>query len=97
MTLDLEQRKRALSWLDITWTQRGDDFTVHGEEPSDADLEAAYEQWEAAVAIDPDAELDAGLAEVAGRDDIPEWGQALIANLRGQAGHAGRVAARRPE
>lgn len=45
---------------------------------------------------DPDVELDSGLAEVAARDDVPEWGRALIANLRGQAGHAGRAAGRRP-
>lgn len=46
---------------------------------------------------DPDDELDAGLAEVAGRDDVPEWGLALIANLRGKAGHQGRAAGSRPE
>ena len=95
MTLD--QRKRALAWLGIAYTQRGDEFVVHGDEPSDAELEDAYAQWEAHVAIDPDAELDAGLAEVAARDDVPEWGQALLDQLRGQAGHAGRVAARRLE
>ena len=48
MTLDLEQRKRALAHLGITWTHRGDEFEVHGEEPSDAELEDAYAEWEAA-------------------------------------------------
>lgn len=46
---------------------------------------------------DPDAELDDGLSEVAARTDVPEWGQALIDTLRGQTGHAGRAAGRRPD
>lgn len=94
MSLDLEQRKHALAHLGIAWTQSGDQFTVHGQEPSDADLEAAFAEWEAERAVDPDAELDDGLAEVAARDDVPEWGQALLDQLRGQGGHAGRAAGR---
>lgn len=96
MTLDLEQRKRALAHLGLAWTHRGDEFVVHGDEPSDADLEDAYAAWEAEQAVDPDAELDAGLADVAARTDIPEWGHALLDTLRGQAGHQGRAAGRRP-
>lgn len=48
MSLDLEQKRRALAWLGVPYTQRGDEFTVHGEEPSDTDLGAAYSEWEAA-------------------------------------------------
>ena len=58
------------------------------------EFEARLAELEPDPGPDPDDELDAGLAEVAARDDVPEWGQALIDTLRGQAGHAGRAAGR---
>lgn len=61
------------------------------------DFEARLAELAPDPGPDPDDELDAGLADVDARDDVPEWGRALIAQLRGQGGHAGRAAGRRPE
>lgn len=76
-----------------------DELVIDG--PSAADRDAVQQVVDAhtppPLPPDPDDELDAGLAEVAARDDVPEWGQALLAQLRGQGGHAGRAAGRRPE
>lgn len=64
---------------------------------SRAEFEARMDELAPAPGPDPDAELGAALDDVGARTDVPEWGQALIAALNGQAGHAGRAAGRRPE
>ena len=88
--------------LDATATVKGDGGTLRVEPKglAEAEIDAVLDSHDPTPPPeppDPDDELDAGLAEVAARDDVPEWGQALIANLRGQGGHAGRAAGRRPE
>lgn len=50
MPLDNEQRKSALSQLKIPYTHLSEGLIVHGDEPSEQELEAAYAEWEQAEA-----------------------------------------------
>lgn len=80
---------------DVFDNGRGE-LVIVGPTDRDAVLAVVDSHVPPALPPDPDAELDAGLADVAARSDVPEWGQALIANLRGLSGHAGAAAGRRP-
>lgn len=63
MSLNIEQRKQTLTYLRLSYTQRGDELEVHADTaPTDDDLETAYAELSALpTEPDPDDELRAAL------------------------------------
>lgn len=62
-----------------------------------AEFEARLAGLEPDPGPDPNGELDAALTDAAAKSTVEEKVDAVIAALRGQAGHAGCAAARRPD
>lgn len=85
MTLDMTQRNSALAHLGIAYTQRGDTLTVHGDEPSEQELETAYVEWEAAE------------AELAAQPTVDDVTQAILILAEGDDTMAKRIKAKADE
>ncbi|MEX0748403.1 MAG: hypothetical protein WD467_01215 [Candidatus Saccharimonadales bacterium] len=69
MALDTTQRKCALAHLGIAYTKVGETLTVHGDEPDETTLQAAYDEA-IATRPDPRAELLAAVEAATTLDEL---------------------------
>lgn len=81
-----------------SFVEQPDGSWVYRVDRDDVDrdaVQAAVDNYTAPpVEPDPDDELDAALADAAAKPTVEEKVDAMLAALRGQAGHDGRVAGR---
>lgn len=92
MSLSIDRRQEALSYLGIPYTRRGNNLTQDHDEAGRSEPADDNELQEALdnpppTPPSPEVLLDAALDDLLASQSVPAWGQALISVLRGEGGH----------